>query len=108
VEIEEIKKELQGTQRSHLSETEDEQLERLYTINDEEKEQNSEPTTVAEMETHKQRSVICKLKGKIKCTYYQVTQTESDKRPRWQEHQIKFCTEMQKFVSLLQGWARER
>jgi hypothetical protein len=61
VEIEEIKKELQGTQRSHLSERE-EQPERLCTINDVEKKQNSEPITVVEMETHQQRSAICKLK----------------------------------------------
>jgi hypothetical protein len=45
VEFEEIKKELQGTQRSHLNERE-QLTERLYTINDEEEKQNSEPTLV--------------------------------------------------------------
>jgi hypothetical protein len=72
VEIEEIKKELQGTQKRHLNEREEEQQqpERLYAINEEEKKQNSEPTTVVEMETHQQRSAICKLKEKIESTYY--------------------------------------
>jgi hypothetical protein len=49
-EIEGIKKELQGTQRSHLNGRE-EQPQRLYTINNEEKKQNSEPTSVVEIET---------------------------------------------------------
>jgi hypothetical protein len=83
VEIEEIKKELQGTQRCHLNEKE-QQPEQLYTI-DEEKKQNSEPITVVEMETDQQRSATCKLKEKIESTYYQVTQIEIDKRPSLQK-----------------------
>jgi hypothetical protein len=63
VESEEIKKELQGTQRSHLSGRGKQQPERLYTIHDEEK-QNSEATAAVEMETHRQRSAVCKLKEK--------------------------------------------
>jgi hypothetical protein len=39
------------------------------------------------METHQQRTVICKLKEKIESTYYQVTQIEIDKRPRLQKLQ---------------------
>jgi hypothetical protein len=91
VEIEELKRELQGTQRSHLNERED-QPERLYTINEEEKKQNSEPITVVEMETHQQRSAICKLKEKIESTYYQVTHIEIDKRPGLHKIQIMFKT----------------
>jgi hypothetical protein len=89
VETEEIKKEMQGTQKHHLNEREEQQQqpERLYIINEEEKEQNSEPTTVAEMETHQQRSAICKLQEKIESTYYQVTQIGTDKRPRLQKLQ---------------------
>jgi hypothetical protein len=68
LEIEGIKKELQGSQRSHLNEREEEQSEQLYTINDEEKKQNSEPKTVVEMEIHQQRSITCKLKEKIEST----------------------------------------
>jgi hypothetical protein len=60
LEIEEIKKELQGTQKSHLNETEEEQSERLCTINEDKKKQNSEPAAAVEMETHQQRRVICK------------------------------------------------
>jgi hypothetical protein len=65
LEIEEIKKELQGSQRSHLNEQEEEeQSEQLYTIKEEAKKQNLEPATVVEMEIHQQRSAICKLKEK--------------------------------------------
>jgi hypothetical protein len=85
-------KELQGTQRSHLNETANEQLEQLYTINDEEKMQNSEPTTVVEMEAHQQRCSICKLKEKIESTYYQVTHTDFENRPRLQKLQNVFNT----------------
>jgi hypothetical protein len=91
LEIEEIKKKLQGSQRSHLNEREEEeQSEQLYTINEEDKKQNSEPTTVVEMEIHQQRSAICKLKEKIESTYYQVTQIEIGKRPRLQRLQNVF------------------
>jgi hypothetical protein len=62
VAIEEIKNELQGTQRSYLNEREEEQPEQLYTMNNEEKKQNSEPVTVVDMGTHQQRSAICTLK----------------------------------------------
>jgi hypothetical protein len=62
LEIEEIKKELQGSQRSHLNERKEEEPEQLYTTNEEEKKQNLEPAPVAETEIHQQRSAICKLK----------------------------------------------
>jgi hypothetical protein len=91
LEFEEIKKELQGTQRSHLSQREEEeQSEQLYTINEDEKKQNSQLTTVVEMEIHQQSSGICKLKEKTKSTYYQVSQVEIDKRPRLQKLQNVF------------------
>jgi hypothetical protein len=98
LEIEQIKKELQGSQRSHLKEREEEeQSEQLYTINEEEKKQNLEPATVVEKEIHQQRSAICKLKEKIESTYYQVTQIGIDKRPRLQNLQNVFkVTEIMK------------
>jgi shikimate kinase len=42
------------------------------------------------METHQQRSAICKLKEKIESTYYEMTQIEIDKRPRLQKLQNVF------------------
>jgi hypothetical protein len=91
LEIEEIKKDLQGSERSHLNEREEEeQAEQLYTINEEGKEQNLEPATVVEMEIHQQRRDICKLKEEIESAYYQVTQIEIDKRPRLQKLQNVF------------------
>jgi hypothetical protein len=42
------------------------------------------------MEIHQQRNAICKLKGKIGSTCYQVTQIKIDKRPRLQKLQNMF------------------
>jgi len=64
-EVEEIKRELQERQRSHLEETE-EKLEHLGTIRDGEQELNAAPTTEEEIEIHQQRNQIYKLKEKIK------------------------------------------
>ena len=47
-------------------------------------------STTEEMEIHKQRNQIHKLKEKIERTYYQVTQIEIDKRPRLQKLQNMF------------------
>ena len=55
MEIEEIKKELQANQRSHLEEKEEEELEHLGTIRDREQKLNTAFTTVEETEIHQQR-----------------------------------------------------
>ena len=58
MEIEEIKKELQAKQRSHLEERETEELEQPGTIWDREKKPNTAFTTKEETEIHQQRDQI--------------------------------------------------
>ena len=86
MEIEEIKKELQANQRSHLKEREEEELEHLGTIRDREQKPNTAFTTVEETEIHQQRDQIYKLKEKTESTY-QVTQIAIDNRLRLQKLQ---------------------
>jgi hypothetical protein len=86
MEIEEIKKELQSNQRSHLKEREEEELEHLGTIRDREQKPNTAFTTVEETEIHQQRDQIYKLKEKTESTY-QVTQIAIDNRLRLQKLQ---------------------
>ena len=64
MEIEEIKKELQANQRSHLEEGEEEELEYLGTIRDREQKPNTAFTIVEETEIHQQMDQIYKLKEK--------------------------------------------
>jgi predicted metal-binding protein len=78
MEVEEIKWELQESQRSHLEEREEEKLEHLGTISYGEQEPNTATTTEEETEIHQQRNQIYKLKEKIESTYYQVIQIEID------------------------------
>ena len=88
MEIEEIKKELQANQRSHLEEREEEEeLEHSGTIRDREQKLNTAFTSEEEMEIHQQRDQIYKLKEKIGSTYYHVTQIAIDNRPSLQKHQ---------------------
>ena len=47
-------------------------------------------TTEKEPEIHQQRNQIYKWKEEIESAYYQVTQTETDKRPRLQKLQNMF------------------
>jgi hypothetical protein len=61
METEEIKKELQENQRSHLNDSDREQLEQLFTMDTGEQKQNSAPTTEEEKENHQQRNDISKL-----------------------------------------------
>jgi uncharacterized protein with von Willebrand factor type A (vWA) domain len=65
MEIEEINKELQANQRSHLEEREEEELEHPGTIRDREQKTNAAFTTEEEMEIHQQRDQTHKLKEKI-------------------------------------------
>ena len=65
MEVEEIKMELQESQRSHLEEREEEKLEHSGTIGDGEQKPNVVSTTEEETEIHQQRNHIYKLKEKI-------------------------------------------
>ena len=78
LDVEEIRKELQENQGSHLEEREEEKLEHLGTIRYGEQEPNTATTTEEETEIHQQRNQIYKLKEKIESTYYQVIQIEID------------------------------
>ena len=90
MEVEEIRRELQESQRSHLEEREEEQLEHSGTIRDGEQKLEAASTAEEEMEIHQHHDQICKLKEKIGSTYYQVTQIEIDNRPRLQKLQNMF------------------
>jgi nucleoid DNA-binding protein len=66
MEIEEIKKELQANQRSHLEGREEEELEHLGTIRDREQKPNTAFTTEEETEILQQRDQTYKIKKKLK------------------------------------------
>jgi len=61
MEVEEIRRELQESQRSHLEEREEEELEHWGTIMDGEQKTDAASTTEEETETHQQRNQIYKL-----------------------------------------------
>ena len=64
METEEIKKELQANQRSHLEERVEEELEQPGTIRDREQKPNTAFTTEEETEIHQQRDQTYILKEK--------------------------------------------
>ena len=66
MEVEDIRRELQERQRSHLEEGEEKQLEHSGTIRDGEQKPNASSTTEEETEIHQQRNQIHKLKEKLK------------------------------------------
>ena len=66
MEIEEIKKELQANQRSHLEKREQEELEHLGNIRDREQKPNSAFIIEEEKEIYQQRDQNYKLKKKLK------------------------------------------
>jgi hypothetical protein len=86
MEIEEIKREIQASQRSYLEERE-EKLEHPDTIKDGEEKPSAVFTTEEEMEIHQHRDQIHKLREKTESTYYQVTQITMDNRPKVQKLQ---------------------
>ena len=91
MEVEEIKRELQESQRIHLEEREEERQEHLGTIRDDEQKPNAALTTDEEKEIYYQSEQMYKLKEKkIESTYDQVTQIAIDKRPRLQKLQNMF------------------
>ena len=65
-EVEEMKRELQESQRSHLEEREEEQVEHSGTKREGEQEPNTVAKTDIETEIHQQRNQIYKLKEKTK------------------------------------------
>jgi len=86
MEVEEIKRELQESQRSNLEEREEEEeLEHPGTTRGGEQKPDAASTTEEETEIHQQRNQIYKLKEKTESTFHQVTQIEIDKRPRLQK-----------------------
>ena len=80
MEIEEIKRNLQTNQRSHLEEMEEEELERPGTTREGEEKPKAAFTTEEETEIHNQKDQTNKLKKKG--TYYQVTQIAIDNMPK--------------------------
>jgi len=64
MEVEEIGTELQESQRSHLEEREEEELEHTGTIRDGEQKSDAASTTEEETKIHQQRNKIYKLKEK--------------------------------------------
>jgi len=68
MEVKEIRSELQKSQRSHLEEREEEQLEHSGTVRDGEQKLNAASTTEEEMQIHQQRNQIHKLEEKIEST----------------------------------------
>jgi len=90
MDVEEIRRELQESRRSHLGEREEEELEPSGTTRDDEQKPDAASTTEEETETHQQRNQIHKLKEKIENAYCQVTQIEIDKRPKLQKLQNMF------------------
>ena len=89
-EIDEIKKDMQVSDRSSLEEREGDQLEHQAIIKDGEGKLNILSTKEGEAEIQKQREQISKLKEKIESTFYQVKQMEVDKRPRLWKPQNMF------------------
>jgi hypothetical protein len=61
----------------------------LGSIREDEQKPNAATTTEGETKIQQQRNQIHKVKYKTQSTYYQVTQTETDKRPRLQKVQNK-------------------
>jgi predicted TIM-barrel enzyme len=93
-EIEEIKREIQTSQRSQPAEREEETLVHTGTIKDDEHKPNAVITTGEETETQQHRDQINKVREKIESTYYQVTQITMDNRPRLQKLQNMFKLKM--------------
>jgi hypothetical protein len=73
MEIEEIKREMQTSQRSQPAEREEETLVHTSTIKGDEHKPNAVTTTGEETETQQHRDQINKLREKIESTYYQAT-----------------------------------
>ena len=89
-EIEEIKKDMQANEESHLGGREEEKREHQVPTVDEEWKPSVVSTSEGTTDTHVHRDQTHRLKDKIECTYYQVTQLTMDDRPRLQKLQNTF------------------
>jgi hypothetical protein len=87
MEIEEIKREMQASQRSYQEEREEEKLEHPDAIKDGEQKPKAVFTTEEGIEIHQHRDQNQKLREKTESMYYQVTQIAMDNRPRLQKLQ---------------------
>jgi hypothetical protein len=87
MEIEEIKREMQASQRSYLEDRKEEKLEHPGATQNGEQKPSTVFTTEEETEIHQHRDQIHKLRETIESTYYQVTQITMDNRPRLQKPQ---------------------
>ena len=85
MEIEEIKREIQTSQRSHPAEREEETLVHTDIVKDDEHKLNAVTTTGEETKTQQHKEQITKLREKIKTAYYQVTQIAINNRQRLQK-----------------------
>jgi hypothetical protein len=90
MEIEEMKRKMQTSQRSQPAGREEETLVHTGTIKNDEHKPNAVITTREETETQQHRDQINKLREKVGSTYYQVTQITMDNRPRLQKLQNMF------------------
>jgi hypothetical protein len=90
MEIEEMKREVQASQRIQLAEREEETLVHTGTIKYDEHKLNAVSTTGEQTEIQQHRHQINKVREKIESTYYQVTQITMDSRPRLQKLQNMF------------------
>jgi hypothetical protein len=89
MEIEEIKREKQISQRSQLAERKEGKLVLTCTIKDYEHKPDAVSTTDEESESQQHRDQIDKLREKTESMYYQVTQITMDNRSRLQK--LKIC-----------------
>ena len=90
MEIAEIKREVQTSQRSQPAEREQETLVHTGTIKDDEHKPKAVTTAGEETETQQNRDQINKLREKIESTYYQVTQITMENTPRLTKLQNMF------------------
>ena len=89
-EIEEIKKDVQANEEGHLGGREGEEGEHHVPTVDEEWKRSVVSTSEGTTDTRVHRDQTRRLKGKIECAYYQVTQLTMDDRPRLQKLQNMF------------------
>ena len=85
MEIKEIKRKIQTSQRSHPAEREEETLVHTDIVKDDEHKLNAVTTTGEETKTQQHKEQITKLREKIKSAYYQVTQIAINNRQRLQK-----------------------
>ena len=90
MEIEEMESEMQASQRSQRTDRKEGKLVLMGSIRDDEYKPNAVTTTKEETGSQQQRDQINKLREKLECMYYQMTQITMDNRPRLQKLQNMF------------------